>query len=97
METAEPEIFRWNVQESEELWNEVADYIDTAYDYDKIEKIYLSGDGASWIKSGATIINKSIFVLDRYHLHKAVKTAGAHIENAEREIWRALKEKTKNT
>ena len=90
-----PRYFGGMYRESEELWNEVADYIDNAYDYDKIEKIYLSGDGASWIKSGATIINKSIFVLDRYHLNKAVKTAGAHIENAEREIWRALKREDK--
>jgi hypothetical protein len=34
---------------------------------------------------------KSIFVLDRYHLNKAIKAAGAHIEKAEREIWRAIK------
>lgn len=70
-------------KESEELWNEVADYIDSVYDYEQIEKIYLSGDGASWIKSGAAIINKSTFVLDRYHLNKAIKSGGAHIENAE--------------
>lgn len=96
---------RWKLQnvryfggmykESEELWNEVANYIDQAYDYDQIEKIYLSGDGASWIKSGGAIVNKSIFVLDRYHLNKAIKMAGAHIENAEREIWRAIKREDK--
>lgn len=56
-------------KESEDLWNEVADYIDQPYDYDQIEKIYLSGDGASWIKSGVAITNKSTFVLDRYHLN----------------------------
>ena len=83
-------------KESEELWNEVADYIDCAYDYEQIEKIYLSGDGASWIKSGAAIINKSTFVLDRYHLNKAIKSAGAHIENAEREIWKAIKNEDKD-
>jgi hypothetical protein len=82
-------------KESEELWNEVANYIDQVYDYDQIEKIYLSGDGASWIKSGTGIINKSTFVLDRYHLNKAVKAAGAHIENAEKEIWRAIKREDK--
>lgn len=82
-------------KESEELWNEVASYIDQTYDYDQIEKIYLSGDGASWIKSGASIVSKSTFVLDRYHLNKAVKTAGAHIENAEREIWRAIRREDK--
>lgn len=90
-----PRYFGGMYKESEELWNEVADYIDQAYDYEQIEKIYLSGDGASWIKTGAAIINKSIFVLDRYHLNKAVKTAGAHIENAEREIWRAIKNEGK--
>jgi len=83
-------------KESEELWNEVADYIDQAYDYDSIERIYLSGDGASWIKVGAGIINKSTFVLDRYHLNKAVKMAGAHLENAEREIWKAIKKADKD-
>ncbi len=97
---------RWKLQnlryfggmykESEELWNEVANYIDGAYDYDQIDKIYLSGDGARWIKAGAAIIMKSIFVLDRYHLNKAVKMAGAHIENAEREIWRAIKKEDKS-
>lgn len=94
-ELQNPRYFGGMYKESEELWNEVADYIDRAYDYDKIEKIYLSGDGAKWIKSGATIINKSIFVLDRYHLNKAVKAAGVHIENAEREIWRAIKSEDK--
>lgn len=82
-------------KESEELWNEVANYIDQAYDYDQIEKIYLSGDGASWIKAGADIVNKSTFVLDRYHLNKAIKMAGAHIENAEREIWKAIRREDK--
>ena len=90
-----PRYFGGMYKESEELWNEVADYIDHAYDYEQIEKIYLSGDGASWIKSGADIINKSIFVLDRYHLNKAVKSAGAHMENAEREIWKAIKREDK--
>lgn len=90
-----PRYFGGMYKESEELWNEVADYIDQSYDYDQIEKIYLSGDGASWIKSGAAIVNKSTFVLDRYHLNKAVKMAGAHIENAEREIWRAIKKEDK--
>ena len=37
---------------SDELWVEVSDYIDKAYDMDSIEKIYLSGDGAAWIKNG---------------------------------------------
>ncbi len=94
-ELKNPRYFGGMYKESEELWNEVANYIDKAYDYEKIEKIYLSGDGARWIKSGANIINKSIFVLDRYHLNKSIKKAGNHIENAEIEIWRAIKREDK--
>ena len=90
-----PRYFGGMYKESEELWNEVVHYINQAYDYDQIEKIYLSGDGASWIKSGAAIVTKSTFVLDRYHLNKAIKMAGAHIENAEREIWRAIRREDK--
>lgn len=37
---------------SEELWDEVECYIEEYYDSDKIEKIYICGDGASWIKKG---------------------------------------------
>lgn len=97
---------RWQLQnlryfggmyrETEDLWNEVADYIYRVYDYEKIEKVYLSGDGAGWIKTGVGIISKSIFVLDRYHLNKAIKTAGAHVENGEREIWRSIKNEDKD-
>ena len=55
-------------KESEDLWNEVTDYIYDAYDYDRIEKIYLSGDGANWIKAGEALINKSTFVHGQYYL-----------------------------
>lgn len=37
----------------------MANYIDQTYDYDKIERIYLSGDGAGCIKTGTGVINKS--------------------------------------
>lgn len=53
-----------------DLWLEVADYIDTHYDMDYLETVYLCGDGANWIKQGLSWINKSIFVLDKFHLGK---------------------------
>jgi hypothetical protein len=91
-----PRYFGGMYKESESLWNEVAEYIDYAYDYDEIDKIYLSGDGASWIKSGINYIDKSTFVLDRYHLNKSIKVAGSHVFNGEREIWKAIKTQDKS-
>ena len=35
---------------SAEIWQEVYEYIEDNYETDKIKTIYLSGDGAAWIK-----------------------------------------------
>lgn len=64
---------------------------------DKIETVYISGDGAAWIKQGLNWIDKSKFVLDKYHLSKYVKAATAHLKDKdiEQEIDDALKEADK--
>lgn len=80
-------VFSGVYSSSEDLWLEVADYIDEAYDMDKIEKIYLSGDGASWIKQGVEWINKSEYVLDRFHLSKYIKKATAHLPHITHSLW----------
>ncbi len=38
--------FTGEYKTSEDLWLEVANYLEQAYDMGKVEKIYLSGDGA---------------------------------------------------
>ncbi|MGI6706891.1 MAG: UPF0236 family transposase-like protein [Clostridia bacterium] len=63
------------------------DYIDKAYDMDAIEKIYLSGDGAPWIKNGLGWIKGSISVLDRYHLSRYVTQATAHMGYTTPIMW----------
>lgn len=68
---------------SEELWLKVSKYIDKQYDEESIETIYISGDGASWIRQGCAWINKSRFVLDNYHLNKYVKAATVHLNSGE--------------
>lgn len=66
---------------TEELWLKVAEYIDNQYKEESIETVYISGDGASWIRQGLQWIGKSKFVLDKYHMNKYVKTATAHLNN----------------
>jgi hypothetical protein len=72
---------------SEQLWLEVADYIYKYYDTEKIEKVYLSGDGAGWIKEGLNWIDKSIYVLDRFHLSKYIRQATAHMPYTTSVMW----------
>lgn len=67
-----------------ELWLEVADYIDTHYDTEYLETVYLCGDGANWIKQGLSWIDKSLFVLDKFHLKKYLQKSVVHMgEQAE--------------
>lgn len=62
-----------------DLWLEVADYIDSHYDTEFLETVYLCGDGGSWIKQGVSWINKSMFVLDKYHLKKYLQKSVTHM------------------
>jgi hypothetical protein len=62
------------------FWEEVRDYIDTVYDEEYLEKIYIMGDGAPWIKKGLEVLgSKSIFVLDKFHLKQSIVKATAHL------------------
>ena len=75
---------------SEELWLEVAQYIDDYYDTDYIEKIYLAGDGAPWIRQGLNWIDKSEYVLDKYHLKKYVLKSTGHVPHLRQNLKDAI-------
>lgn len=81
------------------LWKEVLDYLYEAYDMDKVERVYINGDGAGWIRSGEKVISKAKFSLDKYHMHKYIIAATSHLEDsaddARREIYRAIHKKKK--
>lgn len=77
-------------KDTEELWLEVIDYIDDNYCIDSIENIYLAGDGAPWILEGLNWLPKSKYVLDRYHLNKAVIKATGHIPEMRHKLWDGL-------
>ncbi|MEA1975154.1 MAG: UPF0236 family protein, partial [Bacillota bacterium] len=65
---------------SEKLWDEVSEYIENNYDTEVIEKIYILGDGASWIKTGLDILgSKTKFILDKFHLNKYIIQATSHL------------------
>lgn len=72
---------------SEELWLEVAEYIDKKYDVKCIEKVYICGDGAAWIKEGLNWIEKSEFVLDRFHLLKYINQATVEFPQYRSKLW----------
>lgn len=81
------------------LWQEVFEFIRNSYDEDELEKIYVNGDGADWIRTGAGMHAKAHFVLDRFHMHKYIISATSHLkdsaQDARSEIYRAINGKRK--
>jgi len=78
--------------EAEEIWIDVANYVYDNYEIESIEKIYIAGDGARWIKEGMEWIPKAKFVLDRYHLNKYIIRGTAKREEYRQKIWGAINE-----
>lgn len=84
-------------KENERLWEEVRDYIYATYDAQTLEKIYIAGDGAAWIKAGCEVLEKAHFVLDRFHMEKYIHRSVVHLyDNAQEtknEIYDAIYQK----
>ncbi len=68
------------LSDNETLWLDVADYLDQTYDMEQVKTVFLSGDGAAWIKEGVEWIDKAKYVLDRFHLAKYVRSVTAHMD-----------------
>lgn len=89
-------VYRGN-SGNQELWEEVYRYIDKTYEMSKIKKIYISGDGANWIKEGVQYFNNAVFVMDEFHIMKYTKMATSILQDSQgegiSEIYRAIREK----
>lgn len=72
------------------LWQEVYEHVEDTYNTDIIKTVYISGDGAAWIKKGLEYFPKAKFVLDRYHMNKYVIKATANNREYRSRIWEAL-------
>ena len=77
-----------------DFWKRVSDYITDNYDCSRLEKVYINGDGANWIKSGTDYIYNSVFSLDRFHLMKYINAAARQMldeeESCKSELYRLL-------
>ena len=72
-----------HIQADEDLWLEVQQYIYDNYDTEYLENVYIAGDGAPWIAAGCRVLEKSKFVLDKYHLGKYIHKATTHLDDSQ--------------
>lgn len=59
-------------KDTQEMWEDVAYYIDCTYNKEVLKSVFIMGDGATYIKAGIEWIEKSVFVLDTFHLEKYI-------------------------
>ena len=77
---------------NEKLWEEVLEYIEAVYDTEFLKKVYISVDGAEWLKAGKEFSRNSELVLDRFHLMKYINQSVSHLkEGKEREREGSMK------
>ena len=80
------------------LWEEVSSFVESTYDTDQLKQIFLTGDGANWIKSGTRYLYKSLFCLDKYHLMQYINAAAGQMldekEIAKSELWHLLNKRS---
>ncbi len=83
------------IDSSNSLWEEVYEYIKNNYDLDALKTVYLSGDGAAWIKKGVNYLPKEKFVLDKFHIAQYIRKATQQNKEYSAKIWEYLKESNK--
>lgn len=64
---------------TDDMWETVATYIEEQYDTGKLKTVWLSGDGAGWIKKGGEWLPKCRMLLDKYHLNKRFMSLTAQV------------------
>ena len=71
--TINPVHFVDSAFSSKAIWEDVEGFVNLQYDMESVEKIYIHGDGAAWIKSGTNSFSNAEHIIDGYHLGKYLR------------------------
>lgn len=85
---------------NKQFWSKVNAFIERNYDTKALRRVFISGDGARWIKAGVSYVNNAVFCADKYHLMKYVNTAAAQMldekDSVKNELWHLMYSKKSN-
>ena len=74
-------------EDNKEFWERIYAYIDSHYDVGVIEKIYINGDGGSWMEEGKNGIAGVVVTMDEFHLQKYLTKITSHLRDSK---WDAV-------
>ena len=72
-ELINPVHFTSDISDTDALWRRVYAYANKAYYVENIDKVFIHGDGAGWIKKGFDEFGSAVFLLDGFHLQRKLK------------------------
>lgn len=72
------------------FWEEVQSYIEAVYDPDELQRVFISGDGAAWIKSAVTYVDRSLYCVDKFHMAKYINAAANQMLDEAEEVKASL-------
>lgn len=78
----------------DKIWNDVAYYLHQTYSMVNT-KVYISGDGAYWIKYGTKILPEAEYHIDKFHIQKSAIAAAMGSRIIKNQIMRAMRTKDK--
>jgi len=70
----------------DDLWEQALREVESRYELTGTN-IYLHGDGGAWVQKGLEWFPGSIFVLDKYHKNKAIKSMTAGLTQSDRRLF----------
>ena len=80
-----------NLKTAEDFWEQIRGIIYALYRNVDSIPVIINGDGAEWIRQGATYFAKGMYQYDRFHIAKELRQALHHDAEALRKANRALR------
>jgi hypothetical protein len=76
------------VTDRDSFWAGMSLKLQSRYDLSRVGDTIVGGDGAAWVKEGASYVNGR-FQLDRYHLNRELCAALGHDDKIRGKVWQA--------
>ncbi|MDD6841811.1 MAG: ISLre2 family transposase [Spirochaetales bacterium] len=74
-------------EDNKDFWERIYAYIDSHYDVGQIEKIYVNGDGGTWMEEGKNGMSGVTVTMDEFHLQKYLTKITSHLLDSK---WDAI-------
>jgi hypothetical protein len=67
-------------EDERDFWEETVVKVGSQWDPSKLKKVWIGGDGASWVQAGVEYFDGAEYQLDQFHLRKRLHEALGHDE-----------------